>query len=68
VPNNLKATIWLMFAYEIIGKLNPVQCLLCGEWFDRKDKRQVYCSKACIQKAYRERKIREAQNKDKKNR
>jgi hypothetical protein len=58
VPNNLKAAIWLMFAYEITHKLDPAQCLLCGEWFRRTDKRQNYCSKACVQKAYRERKKR----------
>jgi len=56
VPNNLKAAIWLMFAYEIIDKVKPAQCPLCMEWFEKDDKRRNYCSNACKQKAYRERK------------
>lgn len=58
MPRNLKAAIWFMFAREITDKPSLIQCPLCNDWFQQKDKREKYCSNACRQKAYRERKIR----------
>jgi hypothetical protein len=55
IPGTLDSVIWLMFAYEITDKVNAVQCSICHEWFDQHDKRQVYCSCACRQRAYRQR-------------
>jgi hypothetical protein len=56
MPTTLESAIWLMFAYEISGKSEAVQCPLCSEWFERYHKREIFCSKACKQKDYRRRK------------
>jgi len=62
VPKDLKSLIWLMFSYEIVGRLNPVQCQSCATWFDQEDKREKFCSNACRQRAYRFRKTMEVTN------
>lgn len=58
MPTTLESAIWLMFAYEISGKLRPVQCKLkrCSDWFEQRDARQRYCSNAHKQEDYRRRK------------
>ena len=55
-PKTLLAAMWLMFMWEITGKVRVICCPSCGFWAEQVDRRQNYCSSACKQRAYRERK------------
>lgn len=55
-PQTLLSAMWLMFMWEISGENNVFICPSCLEWFSTEDRRSMYCSGACKQKAYRDRK------------
>ena len=56
-PDSLLSAMWLMFFNEITGTLKFRQCGTCGDWGEVHIKRSsYYCSDACKQKAYRNRK------------
>ena len=56
MPTTLESAMWLLFAREISGKTDSAVCPACGDWFERHDAREIFCSKACKQKTYRIRK------------
>lgn len=45
-PPSLLDALWLMFAWEVSGMINPHQCLQCQKWFHREGKR-TFCSNEC---------------------
>ena len=54
-PENLLSAMWLMFMWEVTGEKAIEKCPACGDWFEQVDPREHYCTKACKQKAYRDR-------------
>ncbi len=62
-PETLRAELWLQLARAVAGNRVHASCERCGMWWElepganRSDKR--YCSDACKQAAYRERKRNE---------
>lgn len=58
VPAGLIGVLWLQFADALTGMAEYVRCAVCGHWFNRSICRadRSTCSKACKQRAYRERK------------
>jgi len=62
-PKTLEGTMWLMFAYDINGRVNPVQCAYCHQWFDRNHATRRHCSDTCKSKAsyHKRKKEKEAQ-------
>lgn len=61
VPKNLFGALWLQFAQAIDDDRDYYRCTQCRKWFEvapgsgRPDKQ--YCSNACRQRAYRNRKV-----------
>ncbi len=57
VPDSLLSALWVLFLMEVTGRIRVRRCDHCGNWQELKYNRPVfYCSKACKQAAYRERK------------
>lgn len=54
-PKTLLVAMWLMFMWEITGKVRVIHCPSCGFWAEQMDRRQRYCSNACRQRMYRQR-------------
>jgi hypothetical protein len=70
LPDTLLSMIWLMFLWEISGRIRLIQCPGCGEYFDARDPRARFCSTRCRMRNYRKRntkklKKRKAINEDK---
>lgn len=63
LPDSLRAAAWAEFARAVCGNVDWGECQTCGELFEldprqtRKDRK--YCSNACKQKAWRDRKAQE---------
>jgi hypothetical protein len=63
VPRGLLGAIYAQFAQELLLQRGPVQCEVCGRYFDRSDERtgrmarsdRSTCSDACRSRAYRRR-------------
>jgi hypothetical protein len=55
LPDTLLAVIWLMFFWEISGRTRFIQCPGCGEYFDVRDPRAIFCSTRCRMRIYRKR-------------
>ncbi len=63
--DTLRAAIGVMFLMEISGRTKIIQCPICGGWIDAYRRTKKFCSDACKQKKYRERKnVNEAQGKE----
>jgi hypothetical protein len=61
VPHDLIGALWLQFAQAVTRETEFRQCVMCGDWFSldgRNSQSREYCSNACKQRAYRERKPR----------
>ena len=57
VPDSLLAALWVLFLMEVTGRTRVRRCDHCGNWKELRYNRPVfYCSKACKQAAYREKK------------
>ena len=54
-PDSLLATIWLVFLWEISGRIKLIQCASCGGYFDSQDPRARFCSTRCRMRSYRRR-------------
>ena len=55
LPDTLLAVIWSMFFWEISGRTRFIQCPGCGEYFDVRDPRAIFCSTRCRMRIYRKR-------------
>jgi hypothetical protein len=64
-PDNLLATIWLMFLLEVSGRTRFIQCHSCGEYFDARDPRARFCSTRCRMRNYRKRRTRKSRRRKK---
>jgi len=64
-PDNLLATIWLMFLLEISGRTRFIQCHSCGDYFDARDPRARFCSTRCRMRNYRKRRTRKSKGRKK---
>ena len=66
--DSLLSAIWLTFLMEISGGTRPLQCRICGEYFNSHDPRARFCSTRCRmrnhrhkQKSKRRRKVKSGQ-------
>lgn len=53
-PQSLLGGLFLQFADAIERGELSAQCVICGTWFNRLRKDQLYCSPACKAKSYRQ--------------
>jgi len=65
LPDNLLATIWLMFLWEINGRTRLLRCASCGEYFDSQDPRARFCSARCRMRNYRKHSARKSKGRKK---
>jgi len=54
-PATLLAVIWLMFLWEVSGRTRLIKCPGCGEYFDARDPRTIFCSTRCRMRIHRKR-------------
>jgi hypothetical protein len=55
LPDTLLSMMWLMFLWEMSGRIRLIQCPGCGEYFDARDPRARFCSTRCRMRNYRKR-------------
>ena len=54
-PATLLAVIWLMFLWEVSGRTRFIKCPGCGEYFEARDPRTIFCSTRCRMRIHRKR-------------
>lgn len=63
LPGSLLSMIWLLFLWEVSGRIRLIQCPGCGEYFNARDPRAIFCSTRCRMRGYRKRNTQKSKKK-----